>query len=808
MSELRLDTLSITNFRSICGSIAIPLDAPIVLIHGANGAGKSSVMSALELTLTGRLTGLGYPEADVRDQIHRGTGGALLELTMSSTTASARLTERGVELEPALDAPDAPFLAERCYLQQIMLTRLLESYENREGQADSPLTRFVKELLRIDELDSLIDGLKSVGDKRNVKKLVPEYASAEQRLKDLDIRTHEQGNELKTLSRDIETAGMAAREAFASIGIGTGWDGSMAEAIDLRRSVQARDLEPELVRLTGQRREIRSAVARWEEIASTDIAKLSAAATARQSSARDALNAWWKDHGQQLEDVLSRLRRHLLALPSLSGSDPGDVFAQARQQGESRLTACTERLARDDAWLADRERLARSIEQSEARLKVVDADLTESAAGGGIEGLSQTLATLVAQIDDEMCPVCGRDFSEVSHEPLSVHVAGQVSRLTQEANRLQVLAKAKLEITADLRRADQEFKVAVAESLPQTERVQLRELEADLREALGELAPMAPGAGDGAALMRAVRSAERDLARADELDRSSLSLRDSMLTLSTELGQPVADSEAIAPVLSRLGTFVDARIARLELELSVRRTLISSVDRLADRDERRRSVKTSLEQTEENIRSLRAAVKELERRRDRMRVLRVSAVAKRTEIVQEVFGNSLNSLWRDLFVRLTPSEPFVPAFRIPDRAKDAVTAELHTVHRDGGEAGAPAAMLSAGNLNTAALTLFLALHLSAPKRLPWLLLDDPVQSMDEVHVSQFAALLRTLSKEHDRRIVIAVHEKPLFEYLSLELSPAFKGDALNTVELSRSFGDTVAEPTFHRYEDEPSITAA
>ena len=106
-------------------------------------------------------------------------------------------------------------------------------------------------------------------------------------------------------------------------------------------------------------------------------------------------------------------------------------------------------------------------------------------------------------------------------------------------------------------------------------------------------------------------------------------------------------------------------------------------------------------------------------------------------------------------------------------------------------------MLSAGNLNTAALTLFLALHLSVEPVLPWLILDDPVQSMDEVHIAQFAALLRTLSKEHGRQLVIAVHERPLFEYLALELSPAFLGDELITIELSRSAeGSTIAEPTY------------
>ena len=92
-------------------------------------------------------------------------------------------------------------------------------------------------------------------------------------------------------------------------------------------------------------------------------------------------------------------------------------------------------------------------------------------------------------------------------------------------------------------------------------------------------------------------------------------------------------------------------------------------------------------------------------------------------------------------------------------------------------------MLSTGNLNTAALSLFIALHLAVEPQFPCLVFDDPVQSMDEVHIAQFAGLLRVLSKQHDRQIVVAVHERELFEYLALELSPAFEGDELITVEL-------------------------
>ena len=48
-----LDSIKVTNFRSIGGTVRIPLDAPVVLIYGPNGMGKTSVMSAIELAMTG-----------------------------------------------------------------------------------------------------------------------------------------------------------------------------------------------------------------------------------------------------------------------------------------------------------------------------------------------------------------------------------------------------------------------------------------------------------------------------------------------------------------------------------------------------------------------------------------------------------------------------------------------------------------------------------------------------------------------------------------------------------------------------------
>src|SRR5262249_17723441 len=58
MTSARLKNLLITNFRSIRGTVAVPLDAPVILLHGTNGMGKTSVLSAIELALTGQIAHL------------------------------------------------------------------------------------------------------------------------------------------------------------------------------------------------------------------------------------------------------------------------------------------------------------------------------------------------------------------------------------------------------------------------------------------------------------------------------------------------------------------------------------------------------------------------------------------------------------------------------------------------------------------------------------------------------------------------------------------------------------------------------
>jgi exonuclease SbcC len=269
------------------------------------------------------------------------------------------------------------------------------------------------------------------------------------------------------------------------------------------------------------------------------------------------------------------------------------------------------------------------------------------------------------------------------------------------------------------------------------------------------------------------------------------------------------NSRPLSEVFEDLESQISLRIDDLGVRAEARREAVKHYDGLRRAEEHIAKLVTTLREEQEGLQRLESGIVETERRRARAReVLRVAAET-RAGIVRQVFNDSLNQVWRDLFIRLAPTEPYVPAFRLPDNPAESVVARLETVHRAGGRGGSPSSMLSAGNLNTAALTLFLALHLSAQPRLPWLLLDDPVQSMDDVHISQFSALLRTLSKKLDRQMVVAVHDRGLFDYLALEMTPAYPGDSLITLELSRSLGgDTVAEPQYYGYREDPALMVA
>lgn len=802
--ELALETLIVENFRSIRGEVVVPVNAPVVLINGPNGTGKSSLMTALALALAGpRITGIAEP----KHLVYHGAEYAAITLGTSQGPKALRIAPGDVGVGPgALDGKAAAFFAERCYLEQTKLTRLLDLYqETTKGSAESALTRFVKELLRLDELDALVDGLHISGDVRRVEGELSVFKAWRTELPHLDDRVAAIELEQQASHEAITELESSLAAAFAALDLS---DVAFDDAAIERALEQRQDLAT-LARLETLALRLERLARRRAELDGSASASTASDAEARLAAAQQRQERWREAHGYVLSAIITDLRSEFPRLPSLETVPPSEVYDQALENVEAERGRLTEALANDDRTLAKQQRAQQAIAEARARLEVLDRELADETALGTFGELARVLADLALHVADDICPVCGRDFSEVSKEPLSAHLATEISRLGTRAVQLQSAARARLETTTDLQRGEQEAARLLAQRLPperrSTEEQRLRTLTA-LAE---QLRKHEQGAREGGAIMRDVVAAQAALSEALGRDRAHLQRREELEQLTAEVTAEVGIEALIEDVDDLSGP-----LARRIEELRAHQMQRADVIRLWDEMRKLRSAAQELADERSKIEARRArqthAVTAVRRRMEHARALLHRVEDIRRSTITGVFNSALNKVWAELFVRLAPDEEYVPAFCEPSPT-GPVKARLETRRRDGTPGGTPSEMLSAGNLNTAALTLFLALHLSVRRRVPWLLLDDPVQSMDEIHVAQFAALLRTLTQqEPQRRVIIAVHERALFEYLALELSPATPAGGLVTVELrrERAGGNSTALPKSRPYEPDTALAAA
>lgn len=263
--------------------------------------------------------------------------------------------------------------------------------------------------------------------------------------------------------------------------------------------------------------------------------------------------------------------------------------------------------------------------------------------------------------------------------------------------------------------------------------------------------------------------------------------------------------DSFQAVATELLDRAEAEVARLSDVANQQRTMATEAARLASALERESEIVQRLADLAEHKKLWDDRVAESKRRQLVAKDVHQAATQARTTIVHRVFTESLNEVWKTVFTRLAPSEGFIPSFGIPSATKKTFDITLETTHRNGEASGPPQMMLSAGNLNTAALSLFLALHLAVKPIVPCLVFDDPVQAMDEVHVAQFAGLIRLLAKQNERQVIVAVHERELFDYLTLELSPAYEGDELITIELGGRATEVDRGVTRHVWVPDPAI---
>lgn len=808
MSDPILKELDITNFRSIRGHIHAPLDANVVLIHGENGAGKTSLLSAVELALTGEVQSLQRADAGYATHLlHRSqsSGNVLLRTLTNGADRvfETRLDAAGAHPGPLLEPRLASFFNERAYLPQSLLGQLLQIYQDSGSDIDSPLARFVGKLLGLDRLDALEAGLKPLADVRNVRKVVDGWSAAETERTRLDRLVSDQERLKKEVSErleaDLHRLGTICTALEIGLDVNEPSLAAIEQAID-----SSSDAEP-FDQLNDRLRQLGAIVREVDQAGRPNPADSSLASDATSTQA--AYQDWERAHG----DRVAVLRRRVEALlPSVSL--PSEMAAFANEAPQRLDAAGTDAGARAAQARADASRRVAAESERDAAKKqrgIIAAEIATLSSDAG--SLSTALAEFSSFITDDICPVCERNFAETGQGSLHAHLDAKVRRLSGAAERLLTLGRSRGEVQVKIERLDRGIEALSARTVEPKALADLDRRVADIEARKLEFNGMKATLQLGGRLLSADIAARRALSTVQSRNVALLSARETLNAFALSVGTTGIDhAEGFEEAASRLKAQLNAESTHLSGRLAKCREAKEAIAAIKSSMRRRSEAEATLSADFEAWVAAGAMLDRAQALREQGLAIRNTVDNVRSAIIRREFNERLNKVWRDLFVRLAPGEPFVPAFSIPASGTQRLQPKLITTHRFGGDAGGtPGAMLSAGNLNTAALTLFIALHLSVPKDLPWLILDDPVQSMDDVHIAHLASLLRTLSKELGRQVIIAVHDRQLFEYLRLELSPAFPEDSLLTLELARGpRRNTLCEHRRYHFQDEIAFMVA
>lgn len=802
MNDLPLRSISISDFRRLAGHRTLPLDAPIVLMHGANGTGKTSILAALEMGLTGQIRSMRRQDPRYTAYLpHIGQDFATIRVELAEKYAANRdagpLTVGGSRIEgpAALNETAAAFFSERCYLDQVSLGQLLELYQYSEGKEESALSRFVNELLGLEQLDALRAGLDYAGDLRrlkNLSELLDAASKAADRAADV-LST--QTTALQKTQSDLTQAKNDLLIALGELGLQPPTEDDQALRELTAATMQAQHLETDKASASSLFQELVALGGRIAAVSDRQSTLRLDAARAALQEAEVAFQAWQRDN----EPVVRAVQQEAAALELRT--DEGLLNA-----AEFELQA-TERTLDRQAKLISEE-----LPQAQSEYATSSAGLDEltvalaseqEQAGRLVEGLAAIRASMPD--DANVCPVCERDYGQVSTVHLSTHIDQKLAELTSQGERLMRLRVDRDAAVAREAQDGARLNQLTSEVLSAERRQQLADRRENLRTIRQRLVDIQPVVQLGGELRRAYEDA-RDLTQrleeaanevvfiSNELDRLA-----GVLDVTIDPTQSIdGRSQTLSSVAAGRLTEIEARTRRVNALRStqakfveLQRLLAHSTQTVADAAQKKKHWEDR--------------VAEARRRQAVAKAVHTAAATARSEVVRHVFTDSLNQVWRSVFARLAPREQYIPTFGDPNTTRTALELKLLTTHVSGEVGGSPQMMLSAGNLNTAALSLFLALHLAVEPTLPCLVFDDPVQAMDEVHVSQFAGLIRVLAKHHKRQVVIAVHERELFEYLSLELSPAYEGDELLTIELGDRADDERERVTRHSWHPDLAI---
>jgi DNA repair exonuclease SbcCD ATPase subunit len=562
------------------------------------------------------------------------------------------------------------------------------------------------------------------------------------------------------------------REGGADHSALTAWNGD--EQLDDAPQLLARSLELES---TGQ---VHEAVGSWGIL--------------QQHAVLAALDSGQALH-QRLADVIGL--EHVTRFATAATETAKKLKAELKRLEESLGSLRQRRTATQEQLRSARSMTDEAAEASPRLPALVQASLRELPAGIAARGVPTELED-VAALGREVDVAVEASRGVVGYAERLERAEADVSEAgDQVESELGVLME---RAEAAVRRAPTQVQMAGAalELLGDTCPVCGQPIdEASVREHLTELLRTARAEADAAAeAQRAVADAQARLAVARRAEAQRRAARENLDGVLIELRARLAEASWLsvdsrwlpagrsAELVSKLSHWQE-RLRQVYAE--GRRHAPGEVARLASDIS---AIDHELERAQEEVKLLRD------------RVHRATALDKAAHVAaQRIVDRALQRLapnFAEVYDRLAPHPTFTELRATQDiyYGKNQVLPEVWDPAR--GVRGNPALVLSEGQLNVVALSYFLGLALSAgPAALPFLVLDDPLQTMDVLSVLGFADLCRRI-REH-RQLLVTTHDRRFAALLGRKLAPR----ELGTRTILHEFEGWTEEGPRVRSTDEP-----
>jgi len=410
MEKHFLKSIDIKNFRSIRGSVHAPLDAKVILIHGENGAGKTSLLSAIELSLTGEIQSLSRADRRYKNQLlHEGAsvGKIITQLQNTDTQFHTDLNLEGVHANKTMTKEERSFFSDRCYLPQSLLSELLNIYQDSNDDIDSPLSEFVSELIGLDRLDAIEVGLEAVADIRNLRKVAKPLNSIEVNKKSLDSQLRNSKESIRqNVNRITDTLG-SLKDCYNTLGLERNFDFSNLDVEEFKEAIGDLNYESQLSGLSFDLSRLDTLVQEYQRVVRTENDNLDQVKSAH-TKAMHIQEEWKAVHQENLTSLNNDIIKYNSEL-QLTSRDPLGTVLSALQPIRDASSRSKERVQQARKLRAEIRKLEEEIAALQPQKKSLNAEKEKLSIDS--DAFGKALSEISPFIHDENCPVCDRDLT-------------------------------------------------------------------------------------------------------------------------------------------------------------------------------------------------------------------------------------------------------------------------------------------------------------------------------------------------------------------------------------------------------------